>query len=154
MAEPCRAVSSFGALTHFKRENKPTEAADALRCLDCDYEPRCPYSAKRIYLPRAERGETGMPLTALTLDTTPKGVLNALATGPYGRCVYECDNDVVDHQVVNMAFASGKTASFTMTGFTKLRHRRTGIFGTHGEIQGDGFSTARVRLSYRRTARP
>ena len=140
MAEPCRAVSSFGALTHFKRENKPPEAADALRCLDCDYEPRCSYSAKRIYVPRAERGETGMPLTALTLDTTPEGVLNALATGPYGRCVYECDNDVVDHQVVNMAFASGKTASFTMTGFTKLRHRQTGIFGTHGEIQGDGLA--------------
>ena len=84
-----------------------------------------------------------MPLTALTLDTTPSGVRRALATGPYGRCVFECDNDVVDHQVVNMAFAGGKTASFTMTGFTKMRPRQTGIFGTRGEIQGDG---SRIRI--------
>lgn len=138
VGERCTAVSSFGALTHFKRENKPSEAGGATRCLECAYETHCPYSAKRIYLPLAERGETGMPLTALSLDTTPKGVLGALATGPYGRCVYECDNDVVDHQVVNMEFDRQKTASFTMTGFTRLRHRQTGIFGTRGEIQGDG----------------
>ena len=138
MGERCTAVSSFGALTHFKRESKPPAAGDAVRCLDCAYELLCPYSAKRIYLSRAERGETGMPLTALTLDTTPSGVLRALSTGPYGRCVYECDNDVVDHQVVNMAFEGGKTASFTMTGFTKMRPRQTNIFGTRGEMRGDG----------------
>ena len=140
MGERCTAIHSFGALTHFKKEQKPPEAKNALRCLECDYEPQCPYSAKRIYLPLAERGETGTPLTALTLDTTPAGVLEALATGPYGRCVYECDNDVVDHQVVNMEFAGEKTASFTMTGFTRMRPRQTGIFGTRGEIQGDGLS--------------
>ena len=138
MGERCTAVSSFGALTHFERASKPPEAGDAVRCLDCAYEPDCPYSAKRIYLSRAERGETGMPLTALTLDTTPSGVRRALSAGPYGRCVYECDNDVVDHQVVNMAFEGGKTASFTMTGFTKMRPRQTGIFGTRGEMRGDG----------------
>ena len=85
-----------------------------------------------------EAGRTGWPVNVLTFDTTPAGLTEALRTGPYGRCVYECDNDVVDHQVVNLQFAGGQTASFTMTAFTKAGHRRTCIFGTRGEIYGDG----------------
>ncbi len=138
MAEPCEAVSSFGSLTYFKKENKPAEAGDAMNCLDCSYEADCLYSAKKIYLDRVERGELGTPVSILTLNPTIESVTEALRKGPYGKCVYECDNDVVDHQVVNLQFKSGKTASFTMTAFTKERHRETGIFGTHGEIKGDG----------------
>jgi predicted dehydrogenase len=138
MGETCEAVSSFGALSHFKKENKPVAAGSAKRCLECTFEKECPYSAKRFYFDLLERGELGMPLSAVTLDTSYEGVLTALETGPYGRCVYECDNDVVDHQVVNMRFESGKTASFTMTAFTLPRPRITRIFGTRGEIYGDG----------------
>jgi predicted dehydrogenase len=137
MGESCEAVSSFGTLSHFKKEHKPGAAGAAMRCLDCAFERECPYSAKRFYLGLLERGELGMPLTAVTLETTYSGVIKALETGPYGRCVYECDNDVVDHQVVNMRFQSGKTASFTMTAFTLPRPRITRIFGTRGEIYGD-----------------
>jgi predicted dehydrogenase len=137
MAESCEAVSSFGTLSHFKREHKPSAAGAAKHCLECAFETDCPYSAKRFYLGLLERGELGMPLSAVTLETTYDGVIKALNTGPYGRCVYECDNDVVDHQVVNMRFRSGKTASFTMTAFTVPRPRITRIFGTRGEIYGD-----------------
>jgi hypothetical protein len=52
--------------------------------------------------------------------------------------VYECDNDVVDNQVVNLEFAGGRTGAFTMTAFNKEAHRKTRIFGTLGEIYGDG----------------
>ena len=41
-------------------------------------------------------------------------------------------------EVVNMEFEGGETASFTMTGFTKARQRETRIFGTRGEIYGNG----------------
>ena len=132
----CRAVSSFGTLKHFRKEGKPKGAGD--RCLDCRCEPRCPYSAKKIYLGRVARDQTGWPVDVLTPDVTEEGVMEALRHGPYGRCVYACDNDVVDNQVVNMLFEEGRTASFTMTAFTEQAHRKTRIFGTMGELYGDG----------------
>ena len=78
-------------------------------------------------------------LDILTPDHTSAGLLKALADGPYGRCVYECDNDVVDHQVVNLLYDNGATASFTMTAFTEWGiGRQTRLFGTLGEVRGDG----------------
>lgn len=134
---PCRALSSFGSLMHFRKENRPRGAA--ARCLDCQVERNCPYSAKRIYLGLLRRGCKGWPLTVLTPDVTAKSILSVLRDGPYGRCAYACDNDVVDHQVVNMEFDGGRTAVFTMTAFTSMKYgRMTRIFGTRGEIHGDG----------------
>ncbi len=139
IGESCQSVSSFGSLKHFRKSEKPAEAGDATRCLHCAYEPRCPYSAKKIYIEdRLSKGYTGWPVDVLTPEPTLETVTAALENGPYGRCVYECDNDVVDHQVVNMLFARDKTATFTMTAFNKANHRKTRIFGTRGEIYGDG----------------
>lgn len=136
VGQPCTQVSSFGGLHHFKPEHAPAGATE--RCLDCPVELSCPYSAMRIYLDRVRRGYTGWPVDVLTPDLSIEGVVEALRTGPYGRCVYACDNDVVDHQVVNLRFANGATGSFTMTGFTRQRDRETKLFGTRGELVGDG----------------
>ena len=133
---PIERVSSFGSLTHFRPSNRPAGAAD--RCLDCAVEPDCPYSAARLYLGMVRDGRTGWPVSVLTDDLTEAGVRTALRDGPYGRCVYACDNDVVDHQVVAMEFAGGATATFTMTAFTKHLDRHTQVFGTRGSIDGDG----------------
>lgn len=137
MGKPCKAVSSFGSLKHFKPEYRPKGAAD--RCLNCELEKECPYSAKRFYLGLVDKGDTGWPLEVLSDDLSRSGIMNALAEGPYGRCVYACDNNVVDHQIVNMEFQGGSTASFTMTAFTGelTGDRCTQIHGTHGEIHGD-----------------
>jgi len=140
MDEPCKSIASFGSLNHFRRDRKPASAGNATRCLDCDYEPQCPYSAKHIYLERAQREDPFSLLSVVSDDVSVEGLTSALETGPYGRCVYECDNDVVDHQVVIMEFESGKTASFTMTAFTEAHLRYTRLFGTRGEIRGDGRS--------------
>ncbi len=144
MGTPCRSLSSFGALTHFHRAQKPAEAGEAKRCLDCAYEPQCPYSARKIYLGRLERGDAGWPVDVVTPAPTVETLTAALRDGPYGRCVYECDNDVVDHQVVNMLFDGPKTAAFTMTAFNEADHRQTRIFGTRGEVLCNGV-TIRVR---------
>lgn len=139
---PARRVSSFGSLSHFTPQNKPAGAGS--RCLDCAVEPDCPYSAKRIYLDQVQVASARRwPLGILTEDVTAAGVTASLATGPYGRCVYDGGNDVVDHQVVNIEYEGGVTASLTVTAFTPMAFRKTRIFGTRGMIEGDGY-TVRV----------
>ncbi len=135
IGRPIQRVASFGGLAHFKPENRPAGASD--RCLDCAVEPACPYSAKRIYLPYLQ-ARSNWPLDALVDRYTEADLDDALREGPYGRCVYACDNDAVDHQVVAMEFDTGATATFTMTAFNAGGHRRTRLFGTRGELQGDG----------------
>ncbi|CAB4428753.1 unnamed protein product [Rhizophagus irregularis] len=139
---PCVKISSFGNLSHFNSRNKPTGAGDAKRCLDCAYEPSCAYSAKKIYIKSFENGNTHWPVSVVTDVFDIEHLAEALKTGPYGRCVYECDNDVADHQVVNMEFASGATATVTMVAFTEsICERKTRIFGSLGEIECDGMNT-------------
>ena len=60
-----------------------------------------------------------------------------LREGLYGRCVYHCDNDVVDHQIVSMEMESEVTVNFSMDIFTLKDCRETHISLTEGEIDGD-----------------
>ncbi len=110
-------------------------------CVDCPagIERNCPDSAVKIYLrDRLRKGHVLWPVNVLTTDVTEKGVRQALREGPYGRCVFACDNDMVDHQVVNMEFDGRRTASMTMTAFCTERGRQTRIFGTRGSLSSDG----------------
>jgi predicted dehydrogenase len=126
----CVNISSFGALTHFKAENAPKDAP--LRCLDgCPVAESCQYYAPRLYL----TGNDGWPASAISNDLSYEGLYKALLEGPYGRCVYHCDNNVVDHQVVNMEFANEVTAAFTMSAFTSHISRTLKLMGTRGEIR-------------------
>jgi predicted dehydrogenase len=135
VGRPICRVASFGGLAHFRPENRPAGAAD--RCLDCGVEPDCPYSAVRFYSRYLDR-ETDWPLDAVVDHRTEAALHEALRHGPYGRCVYASDNDVVDHQVVAMEFEGGPTGTFTMTAFNAGGYRRTRLFGTRGELHGDG----------------
>jgi len=134
-------VSSFGSLTHFTAANRPPGAAD--RCVSCPVEASCLYSAPRYYGDLLDRGVRGWPLSVVIDDFSAEALDEALRTGPYGRCVYACDNDAVDHQVVALEFPGTTTATFTMTAFTRGGHRRTQMFGTRAELTGDG-QTIRV----------
>lgn len=132
VGDRCVAVSSFGSLQHFTAANRPEGAAD--RCLDCSVEPTCPYSAVRLYAGWADRGELGWPVDVLTPSPTPDRVREALRTGPYGRCVYGLDNDVIDHQVLSLLYEGGQTATMTMSAFNKDGGMFSRIYGTRGEI--------------------
>jgi predicted dehydrogenase len=137
IGRPVERVASFGSLLHFRPDKRPAGAGE--RCVACDAEPSCPYSAKRLYLDcLGDPVRELWPLSVVTDARTAEGVLGELATSPYGRCAYLCDNDVVDHQVVSLEYEGGATASFTMTAFTEYAFRRTRIFGSHGSIEGDG----------------
>ena len=129
-------VASFGHLTHFTAANRPAGAAD--RCMVCPVEASCPYSAPRLYRGLLEEGQRRWPLSAVIEDFTPAALEQALNDGPYGRCVYACDNDVVDHQVVALEFPGATTATFTMTAFSQAAGRATRLFGTRAELTGDG----------------
>lgn len=126
----CRKITSFGSLAYFKKENAP-EGAPA-RCLDgCPAEKECLYYAPKTYLTE----NTNWPTAAICDDMSIEGRTKALKEGPYGKCVYHCDNDVVDHQVINMEFENDVTVAFTMCAFTKTCSRTLKLMGTKGEIR-------------------
>lgn len=137
----CQSVSSFGSTYLFKEENAPEGAA--MRCMDgCKAKEHCIYDAEKIYITNEEsgvaHGKTDWPLDVLALHPTVESITEAIKTGPYGRCVYHCDNNVVDHQVVNMKMTDGTTISHTMSGFTApIGGRYAKFMGTKGEIIAD-----------------
>ena len=125
----CSSIASFGDLTYFRKENAPEGAAE--RCCDCPLKDTCRFSAYRCYLPLAGN----WPATVLTDDQSEEGLKEAIRTGPYGRCVYHCDNDVCDHQVTILRFENGITATFNLSGFTNRMTRTMKIMGEDGEIR-------------------
>ncbi len=125
----CEKVNSFGALTYFRKENCPEGAAQ--RCADCTLD--CPFHANRYYLSRIP----GWPANILHPEPTAENITQILKTADYGKCVFRMDNDVVDHQTVQMQLSDGVTVTFQMTGFTNQQTRTIRVMGTEGEIWGD-----------------
>jgi predicted dehydrogenase len=129
------AVASFGARRHFRADQAPEGVPE--RCLDgCPVEATCPYHAGRFYLEQLATWD-GPPASVISEDRSPEGRRDALQHGPYGRCVYRCDNDVVDHQVVILRFVNGVTATLTVTAFSPDTTRTVRYRGSHGELHGD-----------------
>ena len=129
----CLDVSSYGSLKWFKEKNAPV--GSTLRCTDgCLIERECPFSALRLYY-RQKRWLRHFDIPE-GIDPDPV-IMQELKTGPYGRCVYRCDNDVVDHQVVSMLMEDEVTVNFSMDAFTKEGGRKTHIMFTKGEAYGD-----------------
>jgi predicted dehydrogenase len=131
----CRVISSFGSLSYFTAANAP-EGAPA-RCTDgCPASATCPYDAVRYYLTDIDQWAKKILRKVVAVESSDEAVLAALKTGPYGRCVFRCDNDVVDHQTTTMEFEGGATATFTMSAFNP-GGRTIEIMGTKGRILGD-----------------
>lgn len=128
----CKNVSAFGHLTHMRNESFKKGMAD--RCLDCSEETEsvCPYSAKKLYL-------SDKPIFAKVVHPIPtkENLEEALRTGPYGRCVYKCDNNVVDHMVTTLEFEDNVTATFNLSAFTRECNRTIKLMFTHGEVGGN-----------------
>jgi len=123
------SVSSYGDLTFFKESNKP-EGAPKFCVEGCPHSSTCPYDAAKLYL-----SETGWARYVGFSDMPRQQALDALRVSPYGRCVFQSDNNVVDHQTVNLRFAKGQTATFTMTAFTPKGGRSIRVHGTKGYLE-------------------
>ena len=128
--EKCQAVSSYGDLYFFNKEHAPKESMDY--CSDCPITD-CPFKAQKIYL--SKEGDFFANYFT-TKEHTKENILHDLKHSQYDRCVFKCDNDVVDHQVTIMRFENGKTACHTMTAFSKEIYRDLKIHGTKAELVG------------------
>ncbi len=129
-------VSSFGGLKQFKPENAPKNSGT--RCLvDCPLVDTCLYSAKRIYLDHPDRWSFYVwDKLEDKENATLEDKRELLKTSQYGICAYKSDNNVVDHQSLNIQFASGATGTHNMIGGTAIPQRKIHIIGTKGEIFG------------------
>lgn len=130
MNETCESIASFGSLYYFNRAHAPAGAAPY--CSDCQVE-NCPFRAQEIYT--SEEGDFFANYFTTKVHTR-ENVLGDLVHSPYDRCVFACDNDVADHQVTIMQFAGGKTATHTMSAFSKEIYRDIKIHGTKAELVG------------------
>ena len=132
LGKKCTRVQSFGSLTYFKPENAPTGSPE--RCLDgCPAGDTCPYNAVKLYL----ESDSAWFRNAATqkIGPTNEEVEAALRNTQYGKCVFKCNNNVVDHQVVNLEFEDQTTITFSMCAFNK-GGRDIRIMGTKGELYG------------------
>ncbi len=125
----CESIASFGELIFFNSKNRPNGAAS--RCLDCNISD-CAFDGRKIYLDVIGK----WPTTVISDVQTREGVLEALSENRYGKCVFECDNNVCDHQSTIIKFQNGITATFNLSGFTDEISRTIKIMGTKGEIRG------------------
>ena len=127
----CTKVAAFGSLSYFRKENAPEGAAE--RCLDCPLAKDCRFDAWQTYQPVL--GE--WPADVVCLEPTEEALREALRHGPYGRCVFHCDNNVCDHMSILMEFEDGITATFSLTAQSSNIHRNIHIMCEDGEIHAD-----------------
>lgn len=144
----CQSVSSMGQLTWFKEENAPEGAG--MRCFNCAVQEQCPYDAEKMYLTRKDTGllaGVSAWCNVLVPEPTEEKVRKALEEGPYGRCVYHCDNDVADNQVLNLQFEDGITVGYSASAFTDaIWGRYIRIMGSMGDMVIGGKEQYLIRV--------
>lgn len=128
--DKCVKVQSFGSLSYFNKSNAPKGSPEY--CIEGCPEKDCPYNAVKLYLDDKEN-DWFRSAAARQTNPTDEMIEKALRNTQYGKCVFKCDNDVVDHQTVNLLFEKGATATFTMNAFNK-GGRFIHIMGTEGEL--------------------
>jgi len=143
--DPITRLSSVGSLKYFRADTVGPEIPD--RCTDgCPIEQTCAFSAIGIYLDarllpgdrilaQGEAAPQSWPFITMTNDLTWDGRKSAIETGPYGRCVYRCDNDVVDHQTVLMETQKGVSVTLVMHGHSNEEHRSLRYDGTRATLR-------------------
>jgi hypothetical protein len=160
LPSPVKRLSSVGSLLHYRPESVGPEIP--LRCTDgCPIEPNCAFSAIGIYLEMrpfpqylaaAKEGKFDLeapnawPFVVLSPDISRAGRLQALETGPYGRCVYHCDNDVVDHQMVTMELESGTSVVLVMHGHSNEEHRSMRYDGSRATLRARFGSPSQITI--------
>lgn len=165
-------ISSTGTLNQFRKARKPLAAGSATNCLSCPIESSCLYSSKNIYVenlvnknildwpvdvivPEMEDlyRDSGKDvaveklLTALAEDYTPT-TPNIKDRAWYGRCVWECDNDVCDDQVVTITWEddpippSNSTNGYAIDGIDNKKEANEPLPTEIGNLNGRAAKSA------------
>ena len=142
----CKKVHSFGSLTYFTKENAPEGAP--VRCFEgnCPIADTCRYASERVYIenPHGEWFKSAFRyIMSYKYGSSDEELAKALRDTDYGLCVFHANNDVNDHQIVNMEFEDGETVALSVNAFN-LGGRYIRIYGTKGELyanMGDDFIT-------------
>lgn len=145
----CKKVQSFGSLDYFTEQNAPENAPEF--CIEgCPVGEKCPYNAVKLYL--ESDSDWFRDSATDSKHPTDDEVKKAISENNYGRCVFKCDNNVVDHQTVNMLFEDNVTVTFTMNAFSS-GGRYINIYGTKGEIRAalNGNTPIKVYLNATKT---
>lgn len=161
----CKKISSLGERAYFNREHAPEGAPE--HCMKgCPVKDSCPYDAEKIYLTDEETGfdqiGEGWMQSVIVPAPTREKLEKALYDGPYGRCVFRCDNNVVDHQTVHGQMENGISISFSLCAFSRHCYRTIHVMGTLGELVGEldtevleyrpfGKSVEKIRLEVEET---
>lgn len=134
IGKECTEIQSFGNLSYFTAKNAP-EGSPEYCIQGCPAGETCVYNAVKLYMNGYNAGQRSWFRGAATkqVEPTDEHVLKALTETQYGKCVFKCNNDVVDHQVVNLKFGDDVFVSFTMSAFNE-GGRFIRIMGTKGEI--------------------
>jgi predicted dehydrogenase len=160
---PVKRLTSVGSLMHYRAASVGPEIP--LRCTDgCPIEAECPFSAIGIYLDYARTFPdarqrllaAGMdpeappfwPFNVISPDVSRAGRRQAIETGPYGRCVYRCDNDVVDHQTVLMEMENGASVTLVMHGHSNVEHRSMRYDGTKATLRARAVEPGEIEINY------
>lgn len=131
-------VSSFGGLHYFCAAKAPKDSGTYC-LLDCPIENKCLYSARKHYLDHPERWAAYVWAGIEHIENPTIEQKEAYLKQKdhlYGRCVWKCDNNVVDRQSVAIEFADGTTATHNMVGGTSRPMRKIHIIGSEGELHG------------------
>ena len=131
-------IASFGGKYQFKPENAP-EGAGNICMVDCPLVDSCVYSTKRLYIDHPDRWAFYVwdSLEHIDNPTIEDKIALMKSDSPYARCIYKCDNNVVDHQSVLVNFESGATGTHNLVGGSSQSMRKIHIVGTKGEIFGN-----------------
>ena len=124
----CQKVSCFSDLRIFNWENFNTKMSE--NCFRCGEEESCPFSAKKIYLQ-----EDKLINNSVHINPTKDNLEAILKQGPYGKCVFYCDNDVCDNLTSIFKFDNKVTSNFNINAFTKESDKKIRLFFKEGEVE-------------------
>lgn len=143
IGKKCKKIQSFGHLSYFKKENAPKGSPEY--CIEgCPVGNSCPFNAVKLYLD--DKNNSWFRTTCSHhANPTDEIITKAISTTQYGKCVYKCDNNVVDHQTVNILFEDDITVTFNMNAFNK-GGRFIHIMGTKGEVRAASDNKSPITL--------